>query len=547
MNAVLDHLWQSSLFAAALGLLTLAFRKHGAAVRYGLWFAASAKFLLPFSALAALGQVLPRPFVAAHPESVVFAPLFTAAAPFSNTHVALVTTEALRLHLTSLLFAVWTCGFAVLSAIWLIRWARLNALVRAAGDVPSTPGLPVKITPTGIEPGLVGIWRPVLLLPEGVLQRLSREEMAAIEAHELCHLRRRDNLTAAIHTLITNLFWFHPLLWWLGGRLVEERERACDESVLHAGNDPAIYADGILKVCALYVPSSLVCAAGAAGAHLKRRIETIMENRSALPLTTVRKALLAAGSAAAIVVPLLMGLTTSNAAARDDAAPSARLIQRRLADQHRPRTEIALIPARFDRFAGYYRMNDNIIYAVSRRGDRYFAGPLGPAPTRIYPDSPSEFFLKGLTVPAQFTFSTDAEGHVIGMVLHQSGAEIHAPRIPDAEARAAEAAIAHRITTDRPSPGTEEALRRQIDGLMNGKPDYAMMAPSLAAGTRRMLGALHAMVAAWGPVLSIRFVRVGTDGLDVYDVTCRNRRSLWKIAPLTPGGKISAVFFNEDG
>jgi len=34
----------------------------------------------------------------------------------------------------------------------------------------------------------------------------------------------------------------HPLLWWLGARLVEERERACDESVLDAGNDPAIYA-----------------------------------------------------------------------------------------------------------------------------------------------------------------------------------------------------------------------------------------------------------------------------------------------------------------
>jgi len=540
-------LWQSTLFAAALGLVTVAFRKHGAGVRYGLWFAASAKFLLPFSALAALGEVLSRPFAAAYPDSAIFAPLFTAAAPFSDTHVAAVTAEVPRLHLTFLLFTVWTCGFAVLSAIWLVRWTRLNALVRAADDVSTAPGLPVKITSAGIEPGLIGLWRPVLLLPEGILERLSREEMAAIEAHERCHLRRRDNLTAAIHTLITNLFWFHPLLWWLGGRLVEERERACDESVLRAGNDPAIYAGGILKVCALYVPSSLACAAGVSGANLKRRMETIMEHRSALPLTTARKALLVAGFAAAIVAPILIGLTTSNAAARDDAAQSGRVTLQRLAEQHRPRSEIALAPSQFDKFIGYYRINGNITYAVSRRGDLYFAGPLGRAPTRIYPDSSNEFFLKGLSLPAQFSFTTDAAGHVTEMVLHQSGAEIHAPRIPAAEGKAAEAAMARRTATDRPSPGTEEAIRRQIEGLAAGKPDYATMAPSLAAGTRQMLGPLHAKVAAWGPVLSMKFVRVGKDGMDVYDVICRNKRSIWEIAPLTADGKISAVFFHEEG
>ncbi len=547
MNAVLDHLWQSTLFAAALGAMTLALRKHRAAVRHGLWFAASAKFLLPFSALGALGEALWNPFVPTHSKSLAFAPLMTAAAPFSDTPPGAVTAEVHQLHLTSLLLAAWICGFVVLSVIWLIRWARLNALVRAARDIPAAAGLPVKVTLARIEPGLVGIWSPALLLPEGILERLSREEMAAIEAHELCHRRRGDNLTAAVHTLITNVFWFHPLLWWLGDRLVAERERACDESVLHAGHDPAIYAGSILKVCAHYVPFPLACAAGGSGANLKLRVETIMENRSPLCLTTTWKALLTTGIAVIIAVPILIGLSASSAAASSDATPSVRLMQQRLADQRRPRTEIALMPAQFDRLIGYYRVNGNIIYAVSRRGNHYFAGPLGHALARIYPDSPNEFFLRGLSIPAQFTFTTDAEGRVTGMVLHQSGAEIPAPRIPDAEGKAAEAVMARRIASDRPSPGTEEAVRRQIEGLMKGKPDYAMMAPSLAAGTRQMLGSLHAKVAAWGPVLSIKFVRVGKDGLDVYDVTCRNRRSLWRIAPLTSGGKISAIFFNEAG
>jgi len=54
--AVTNHLWQSTLFAIAAGLLTLVFRKGRARVRYGLWFSASCKFFIPFSLLTALGN-----------------------------------------------------------------------------------------------------------------------------------------------------------------------------------------------------------------------------------------------------------------------------------------------------------------------------------------------------------------------------------------------------------------------------------------------------------------------------------------------------------
>ena len=53
--ALVNHLWQSTLFAVVAGLLTLMVRKNGAAVRYGLWFAASVKFLIPFALLTAAG------------------------------------------------------------------------------------------------------------------------------------------------------------------------------------------------------------------------------------------------------------------------------------------------------------------------------------------------------------------------------------------------------------------------------------------------------------------------------------------------------------
>lgn len=541
MNLLFDHLWQSTLFAAALGILTLAFRRNAAAVRYGLWFAASVKFLLPFSALMALGGFLFRPLAPVYSAPAVFTRMVTIAQPFSDARSAVVASPIWDFNVTSLLLVLWACGFAGLSALWLIRWTRLHAVVRNARNVSTAPPLPVKASTGLLEPGLVGIWRPVLLMPEDILQRLSVREMEAIEAHERCHLRRGDNLTAAIHMLIANLFWFHPLLWWLGARLIDERERACDESVLDAGNDPVTYANSILKVCAFYTQSSLLCAAGVSGADLKRRIETIMANRPAHRLNVAKRFLLAASAALVVAAPVLIGLA-SNA----EGMLAVQLVQEKLAEQRRPRTQVPFDPAQFDKFTGYYRMDPATVFSVTRHASHYFLGVIGSTPDEVYPESPDKFFLKGLSLPAQFSFTTDSTGHVTEMVLHQSGEEQHAPRIADAEGKAAEAALAQRIASNKPGLGTEDALRHQIDGLMSGHPDYSRMAPNLAAGTRQMIADLHAKVASWGPVTSVKFVGVSKGGLDVFEVICRKARSKWEIGPLTPNGKISSIFFDEE-
>ena len=104
------------------------------------------------------------------------------------------------------------------------------------------------------------------------------------------------------------VFWFHPLVWWIGKRMVEERERACDEEVLRLGNEPRVYAEGILNVCKLYVESPLVCVSGVTGANLKRRIETIMQNRDAYGLNFGRKLLLAVVGILAVAGPVVVGV-----------------------------------------------------------------------------------------------------------------------------------------------------------------------------------------------------------------------------------------------
>ncbi|MGH9587801.1 MAG: M56 family metallopeptidase, partial [Acidobacteriaceae bacterium] len=120
--------------------------------------------------------------------------------------------------------------------------------------------VPVLSSSAAIEPGIFGVFRPVLLFPEGIPERLSAEQMRAIVAHEMCHVRRRDNLTFAIHMVVETLFWFHPMVWWIGSRLIEERERACDQAVVQAGSEAQVYAEGILNVCKFYVESPLACA-----------------------------------------------------------------------------------------------------------------------------------------------------------------------------------------------------------------------------------------------------------------------------------------------
>ena len=106
-------------------------------------------------------------------------------------------------------------------------------------------------SPTVLEPGVFGVFRPVLVLPGDIFDSLTPGQLQAVIEHELCHVRHRDNLTAAIHMFVETVFWFHPLVWWVGKRLVEERERACDEEVLQLGSEPRVYAEGILKICKL--------------------------------------------------------------------------------------------------------------------------------------------------------------------------------------------------------------------------------------------------------------------------------------------------------
>ena len=174
-----------------------------------------------------------------------------------------------------------------------------------------------------IEPGVFGILRPVLMWPAGIEDRLSAAQIEAILAHEVAHVRRRDNLAALIHMLVEAVFWFHPLVWWIGARLVDERERACDEDVVRLGTEPDVYAESILKTCQFYIESPLVCVAGVTGSDLKKRVEQIMRSDAHVALSTLKRVFLGAAMVAAIAIPVAIGIVTSPRVAAQIVAPAA--------------------------------------------------------------------------------------------------------------------------------------------------------------------------------------------------------------------------------
>jgi uncharacterized protein (TIGR03435 family) len=310
---IVNHLWQSSCFVLLAGLLALVLRKNSAKVRYWIWLSASLKFLLPLALLVGLGSHIQWP--TRGPVSIP-APVFTNAlvqlaeplAPNSSVVYSNALANA-RIHWAPIAFGiVWALGFLAITLMRCRSWLLIRTVLRTSAPIELSIPVPAFIAPGMEEPGIVGFLRPVLVLPATLLEHLNPRQLEAVLVHEMCHVRRRDNLFAAVHMVVEAIFWFHPLVWWIGCRLVEERELACDEEVLRAGCKPTDYARGILKVCECYTESRLPCVSGVTGADVKRRLRAILAGRIARELGIGKKAILAAIGVAALGAPIAIGL-----------------------------------------------------------------------------------------------------------------------------------------------------------------------------------------------------------------------------------------------
>jgi uncharacterized protein (TIGR03435 family) len=319
LSALANHLWQSTIVTALAALVVLLLRRYGAHIRYWVWFAASIKFLVPFSLLISLGSEVQLRWRVA-PTSVAPTSLSLAVTDVAQPFTLPITSAlnerevppARLAQLQTIFVIVWLGGFLLIVTMWRRNWLRMRAIMRGAAPLALPSNIKALTSPVLLEPSVFGAFRPVLILPEGIEEQLSKEQFQSVLAHEICHVRRRDNLLSSLHMTAAAIFWFYPVVWWLGARLLDERERACDEQVIRQGYAPRAYAEGILGVCQFYLRTPVRYASGVSGGNLQHRIEAIISGSIGRTLGFKAVCLLFGAAMTMVAAPIVLGLVSSS-------------------------------------------------------------------------------------------------------------------------------------------------------------------------------------------------------------------------------------------
>jgi len=157
-----------------------------------------------------------------------------------------------------------------------------------------------------VAPFTLGSLRPVIFLPAPLLaSELQRDGgLEAVIAHEMAHIARWDDLRLLIQRAVQGLWCFHPVAWWAGARLLEERERLCDARVLACGEiSPRDYGRSLLAVVRMNLRGTVPwLAPGFPKGKIAMRIREILTEGAHRPRTL--PALVAAGTLGLFLLPL---------------------------------------------------------------------------------------------------------------------------------------------------------------------------------------------------------------------------------------------------
>jgi protein TonB len=261
---VAAHLWQTSLVLAALLLLDRFLGRAPARYRERLWSAGLLKLLVPvpllliaWPGLAEWRRLIgPQPSIdpALATLGSIAQPSVLTAPPPDPTPLA---TSPLALALTT----AWALGFVALTCLWCWRTRRVSAATLAPWQGPSRVVQKlehaaaaanvalgrVRVSEGAATPCLRKLFRPVVVLPARLVERLTGEELRAVLLHEEAHRVRGDLWRDALGGLTVRLFFFYPPAWWMVRRLRRSAEMACDEAVLGAGVEPRTYEAALAK------------------------------------------------------------------------------------------------------------------------------------------------------------------------------------------------------------------------------------------------------------------------------------------------------------
>jgi hypothetical protein len=126
------------------------------------------------------------------------------------------------------------------------------------------------------SPSVIGWLRPVILAPVGVLCGLPPEQIEALFAHELAHVRRHDYLVNVLQGMAESLLFYHPAVWWISNQIRAEREHCCDDLAVAASGDVLMYARALAELESMR-PAHFKAAVSANDSSLLRRIRRLTD------------------------------------------------------------------------------------------------------------------------------------------------------------------------------------------------------------------------------------------------------------------------------
>ena len=191
-------------------------------------------------------------------------------------------------------------------------------------------------------PTVIGWLKPVVLLPTSALAGLAPNQMEAILAHELAHVRRHDYIVNLFQTVVETLLFYHPAVWWLSRRIRAERENCCDDLAVSLCGDPVAYAAALAELEGLRSTTGDLVLAATGGSLLQRvrRLLGVPTHAGRAP------GWLAAGLALLVVISMSAGAVARDALIGEwqVAAPAAPVVPAAPAQPASTRPVVAVDP-----------------------------------------------------------------------------------------------------------------------------------------------------------------------------------------------------------
>jgi len=280
-SALLHSMWQDALLAVAAALTLRAMARAKAASRHNVAMA----FLIAMALIPAVQFLL----LWQGPEAQIDALLPVVTAPGLSAAASVFVQDSASVR--AVVVASWLLGvglmlarhvgglraiaamergpFQLLPALWR---RRADEMRRALGIVRTVA---VRLSDEVLAPCAARLLRPVIWLPLSLLSRMPAEQLEALLAHEFAHIARKDWLWNGVQCVIESLLFFHPAMWWLGRRIRQEREHACDDLAVAACGDAIALAEALATLeCQRQGSPRLVLAAH--GGSLMQRITRLL-------------------------------------------------------------------------------------------------------------------------------------------------------------------------------------------------------------------------------------------------------------------------------